>query len=79
MKPLDLVKTTLNGVISIAVGSVVGNLSEYFIPKNLRPLAKAGVSLATYMLTSAVTSKISNTVDNELDNEFNGKNELPQA
>lgn len=68
---VDIVKTAFNGIVSLSVGSIVGNLSEYFLPKNLKLLSKAGLSLATFILTNMVSNGVSNVIETEIDNTVN--------
>lgn len=64
----DLLKTTLSGIISIGVGSIIGDIAGYFLPKNMKLMARAGSSLATFILTNTVTGTLSTVVEAEIDN-----------
>ena len=74
-----ILKSAFGGIVSLEVGSIVGSLAGLLLPKNLKPAAKLGVSVATTLLGSIVTDKLCTVIDSEIDSEAAVIEEQPEG
>ena len=63
-------KTGFSAVVSVSATILVDNLAKYFLPKKLKPFAKACAGIGTYVLTNAITNGLSSVIENTIDNGF---------
>lgn len=67
MEKKELMKITLNGIVSMGIGSIVGDIAGYFLPKKMKPFVKVASGLATYIITDLASNKVSDYIESEID------------